>query len=41
MGLTHAGRAFFPFSFGPFLGFWTAFEAASPGRLPVSSPAAG
>jgi phenylacetate-CoA ligase len=26
----HAGdRFFFPFSFGPFLGFWTAFEAAS------------
>ncbi len=22
-------RLFFPFSFGPFLGFWTAFEAAS------------
>ncbi len=22
-------RAFFPFSFGPFLGFWTAFEAAA------------
>ncbi|RYD35300.1 MAG: phenylacetate--CoA ligase family protein [Verrucomicrobiaceae bacterium] len=22
-------RVFFPFSFGPFLGFWTAFEAAS------------
>ena len=22
-------RIFFPFSFGPFLGFWTAFEAAS------------
>lgn len=26
----HAGdRFFFPFSFGPFLGFWTAFESAS------------
>jgi phenylacetate-CoA ligase len=26
----HPGdRPFFPFSFGPFLGFWTAFEAAS------------
>ena len=26
----HPGdRFFFPFSFGPFLGFWTAFEAAS------------
>ncbi len=24
-----ADRLFFPFSFGPFLGFWTAFEAAS------------
>ncbi len=25
----HAGdRLFFPFSFGPFIGFWTAFEAA-------------
>ena len=22
-------RLFFPFSFGPFLGFWTAFEAAA------------
>ena len=22
-------RFFFPFSFGPFLGFWTAFEAAA------------
>ena len=29
MGLTATDRAFFPFSFGPFLGFWTAFEAAS------------
>jgi phenylacetate-CoA ligase len=29
MGLTPADRAYFPFSFGPFLGFWTAFEAAS------------
>ena len=28
MGLTAADRAFFPFSFGPFLGFWSAFEAA-------------
>lgn len=26
-GLTAADRFFFPFSFGPFLGFWTAFEA--------------
>jgi len=30
-GLTAADRLLFPFSFGPFLGFWTAFEAA--GRL--------
>ena len=29
MGLTRADRAFFPFSFGPFLGFWSAFEAAA------------
>lgn len=29
MGLTPGDRAFFPFSFGPFLGFWTAFEAAA------------
>ena len=29
MGLTAGDRFFFPFSFGPFLGFWTAFEAAS------------
>lgn len=29
MGLVPADRAFFPFSFGPFLGFWTAYEAAS------------
>jgi phenylacetate-CoA ligase len=28
-GVTSADRLFFPFSFGPFLGFWTAFEAAS------------
>lgn len=27
-GLTRGDRLFFPFSFGPFLGFWTAFEAA-------------
>jgi phenylacetate-CoA ligase len=26
-GVTAADRIFFPFSFGPFLGFWTAFEA--------------
>ncbi len=29
VGVTAADRLFFPFSFGPFLGFWTAFEAAS------------
>ncbi len=28
VGLRSDARAFFPFSFGPFLGFWTAFEAA-------------
>ena len=29
-GLEHGeDRVFFPFSFGPFLGFWTAFEAAT------------
>ncbi len=27
--ITPADRFFFPFSFGPFLGFWTAFEAAT------------
>ncbi|MSR30196.1 MAG: phenylacetate--CoA ligase family protein [Gemmataceae bacterium] len=27
-GLKPSDRLFFPFSFGPFLGFWTAFEAA-------------
>lgn len=27
-GVCAADRLFFPFSFGPFLGFWTAFEAA-------------
>jgi phenylacetate-CoA ligase len=30
-GVTSADRLFFAFSFGPFLGFWTAFDAA--GRL--------
>ncbi len=29
MGLTSRDRFFFPFSFGPFIGFWSAFEAAS------------
>src|SRR6516162_6354489 len=28
IGLRREDRLFFPFSFGPFLGFWTAFEAA-------------
>lgn len=28
VGLTAEDRLFFPFSFGPFLGFWTAFESA-------------
>src|SRR5262249_37313695 len=28
MGLRPADRLFFAFSFGPFLGFWTAFDAA-------------
>jgi phenylacetate-CoA ligase len=28
VGLVPGERVFFPFSFGPFLGFWTAFEAA-------------
>jgi len=29
MGFTSGERLAFPFSFGPFLGFWTAFEAAT------------
>jgi phenylacetate-CoA ligase len=29
MGLRPDDRLFFPFSFGPFLGFWTAFESAT------------
>jgi phenylacetate-CoA ligase len=29
VGIRSGDRLFFPFSFGPFLGFWTAFEAAS------------
>jgi phenylacetate-CoA ligase len=29
MGLTPHDRVFFPFSFGPFIGFWSAFEAAA------------
>ena len=28
-GVTSRDRVFFPFSFGPFLGFWTAFDAAT------------
>jgi len=28
-GVCSADRVFFPFSFGPFLGFWVAFEAAT------------
>jgi phenylacetate-CoA ligase len=28
-GVTPRDRLFFPFSFGPFLGFWTAFEAGA------------
>jgi phenylacetate-CoA ligase len=29
MGITGSDKLFFPFSFGPFLGFWSAFEAAT------------
>jgi phenylacetate-CoA ligase len=29
VGVVPGDRLFFPFSFGPFLGFWTAFESAS------------
>lgn len=29
MGLRHDDRLFFPFSFGPFLGFWAGFEGAN------------
>ncbi|MBY0461264.1 MAG: phenylacetate--CoA ligase family protein, partial [Gemmataceae bacterium] len=29
VGLKPTDRLFFPFSFGPFLGFWTAFEGAA------------
>jgi phenylacetate-CoA ligase len=28
-GITHHDRIYFAFSFGPFLGFWTAFEAGT------------
>jgi phenylacetate-CoA ligase len=35
-GVEDEDRLFFPFSFGPFLGFWTAFEAATrAGRLAI------
>ncbi len=37
IGLTADDRVFFPFSFGPFLGFWAAFEAAArAGHLAIS-----
>ena len=29
LGIAPGDRLYFPFSFGPFLGFWTAFEAAT------------
>ena len=29
MGLTHADRLYYAFSFGPFLGFWAGFEGAN------------
>ena len=29
VGLTSEDRAYFPFSFGPFLGFWAAFDAVT------------
>jgi phenylacetate-CoA ligase len=38
-GVTATDRLFFPFSFGPFLGFWTAFDAAQ--RLGCLCLAAG
>ncbi|MFM8877579.1 MAG: phenylacetate--CoA ligase family protein [Verrucomicrobiota bacterium] len=38
-GVGPGDRAFFPFSFGPFLGFWLAFEAAQ--RLGVLSLSGG
>lgn len=34
-GVTKEDRIFFAFSFGPFLGFWTAFEAASSHYLSI------
>jgi len=39
IGVQKGDRLFFPFSFGPFLGFWTAFEAA--GQLGCLCLAAG
>ena len=33
-------RIFFPFSFGPFLGFWSAFDAGVPDRRALRCPAA-
>ena len=39
LGITRNDRFFFPFSFGPFLGFWTAFEAA--GRAGIFCLAGG
>ncbi len=39
LGVTAADRIFFAFSFGPFLGFWTAFEAAN--RLGATTYPAG
>lgn len=38
-GVVPGDRAFFPFSFGPFLGFWLAFEAAQ--RMGVLSVPGG
>ncbi|MFH5802464.1 phenylacetate--CoA ligase family protein [Alienimonas sp. DA493] len=36
-GLTAEDRLFFPFSFGPFIGFWAAFDAASrQGRFTIA-----
>ena len=35
-GVKPGDTAFFPFSFGPFLGFWAGFEAAT--RMGISSP---
>lgn len=39
-GVDRSDRLFFPFSFGPFLGFWTAFEAASRAGI-LSIPGGG